>query len=119
MCINAATLALVDAGTPLAGVLVATTVFLDADGQVAADADVAGSRHVLGFAKSGRCVFAESLGEFDEAAFARAVEAGRSGCAIGKPDEGAMEVEGAETVGLVVRRAIENKVKTDMRWSEL
>ena len=30
-----------------------------------------------------------------------------------------MEVEGAETVGLVVRRAIENKVKTDMRWSEL
>lgn len=119
VCINAATLALVDAGTPLAGVLVATTVFLDATGQVVEGLVPGGSRHVLGFAKAGRCVFTESMGAFDEAGFARAVEKGRGECAIAARGSGEMEVEGADTVGLVVRRAIEDKVKGDMRWREV
>ena len=120
-CLNAATLALVDAGTPLTSVLVATTV-----------ADGAGSRHVLAFTKAGRCVFAQSSGQFDEAGLLRAVEAGRVQCALldgggdvamaGAGSSGAGAAAGGdgngEAVGAVMRRAIERKVLGDMKWRQ-
>jgi len=92
-------------------VLVATTVFLDAD-----EGGNGGSRHMLAFAKGGRCVFAESIGSFDEAGFARAVEEGRRECALDARED--VDMDGKETVGMVVRRAVEQKVKGDMRWRE-
>ncbi|KAF8253842.1 ribosomal protein S5 domain 2-like protein [Wilcoxina mikolae CBS 423.85] len=112
VCLNAATLALIDAGTPLASVLIATTVFLDAD-----EGGNGGSKHVLAYAKGGRCVFAESIGSFDEAEFARAVEEGRRECALDARED--VDMDRKETVGMVVRRVIEKKVEADMRWKEL
>ncbi|KAA8914509.1 ribosomal protein S5 domain 2-type protein [Sphaerosporella brunnea] len=116
VCINAATLALIDAGTPLKSVLVATTVLLDAEGQVVGEKVKGGSRHVLGFVRDGKCVFVESMGAFDEKAFGNAVQKGMSECALDAGD--AMEVDGAETVGMVIRHAVEKKVGLDMRWRE-
>ena len=116
VCINAATLALIDAGMPMKSVLVATTVFLDEAGEVAEEGK-AGSRHVLGYTRAGECVFVESLGSFDERGFGNAVQWGMGECAMGD-DEG-MDVDGkGATVGMVVRRAVERKVAGDMRWKE-
>jgi exosome complex component RRP46 len=117
VCINAATLALIDAGTPLKSVLVATTVLLGEDGEVVKESVNGGSRHVLGFVKDGKCVFVESVGTFDEKAFGNAVQEGMRECALELEDM--MEVDaGAKTVGMVVRRAVEQKVGKDMRWRE-
>ena len=106
-CLNAATLALVDAGIPLTSVLVATTV-----------ADGVGSKHVLAFTKAGRCVFAQSSGRFNEAGLLRAVEEGRVRCALLDAGGDMADTGSGETVGVVMRRAIERKVLGDMRWRQ-
>jgi ribonuclease PH len=113
VCINAAILALIDAGAPLKSVLVATTVFLGEDGEVVQEKVKGGSRHVLGFVKDGKCVFVESMGAFDEKAFGNAVQAGMTECALEQEDT---DMEGWETVGMAVRKAVEAKVGADMRW---
>lgn len=101
--INATMLALVDAGTPVNGILVSTLV------------ETEGGRHVLAFEK-GRCVLAESQGEFEMEELEQAVKEGGRRCTIEK-DEEMMETD-EQTVGMAIREAIEKKVKMDMRWRE-
>ncbi|KAI5818888.1 ribosomal protein S5 domain 2-type protein [Pyronema omphalodes] len=101
--VNAAMLALIDAGTPVNGVLVSTLVESES------------GRHVLAFEK-GRCVLVESQGEFDIEDLEKAVKEGGRRCSIEK-DEGTMDID-EQTVGMVIREAIEKKVKMDMRWRE-
>jgi len=126
-CINAAVLALIDAGSPLGGVLVATSLFFDAKGSLVEREDAekvkvwrkGGSRHILGFVErrgKRECVFADSQGEFDEAIYRRAVQVGQQECAVKQGEDVVMEDKLEETVGIVVRRAIEKKVEADMRW---
>ena len=108
----------------MSGVLVGSTVFLGETGEVLSEGGKVwkkgGSRHVLAYASgkgAGKCVFVDSQGTFDETAFAKAVEVGQAQCAIEKDEDVAME--GAiETVGGVVRKAIEKKVEVDMRWKD-
>lgn len=97
-------------------VLVATTVYLDDRGEVAEESN-ASSRHVLGFTRTGECVFVKSLGGFDERGFGNAVQWGMRECSM--DEEEGMEVDRkSETVGVVVRRAVERKIAADMRWKE-
>jgi exosome complex component RRP46 len=117
VCINAATLALIDAGTPLKNVLVATTVECDRmeeGGKIR-------SRHVVAFTNDGSCVFADSVGCFDEDEFARAVDWGRKACMLtGEGPDLSMGGTAEDLqVGEVVRKAIEGKASRDMKWREL
>ncbi|KAI5797651.1 ribosomal protein S5 domain 2-type protein [Geopyxis carbonaria] len=118
-CINAGTLALVDSGCPLKGLLVATTVYLNADGNVVTkDAGRGGSSHVLAF-MGDNLVFVESQGRFEESQLEGAVVQGKWECRVENENGEDVGMDGTEKrVGEVVREAVDRKIKRDMRWSE-
>lgn len=120
---NAAVLALLDAGVPLKSVLAATIVaFLKGRGGVVVepgveDLKIAESTHVLAFTSAGHLGFVESEGEFEYEDFERAVEAGRLVCSARQTGiEDDMETDAEQGVGEVIRKVVREKIEKDLRW---
>lgn len=104
--INAATLALLDAGTAMRYVVLATDVVVKE-----------GSRHTLAFSTGGELVFVDSQGRFEEGELEEAVKRGREECRI-LVEEDEMEVDqesGKGRVGEIVRKVVEGKVGRELR----
>lgn len=123
--LNAAVLALLDAGVPLKTVLAATTVALiKGSGKVMVepaleDLKSAASKHVLAFTSTGQLGFVESEGDFEYDDFERAVEAGRSVCSARHEgnDNDKMDMDtGEQRIGELIRRVVREKVEKDLRW---
>lgn len=122
--LNAAVLALLDAGVPLKSVLAATTVaFTKGSGEVMVEPGMddlknTASKHVLAFTSTGSLVFVESEGEFDYEDFERVVETGRSVCsARNETDDDNMEMDtGGQGAGELIRKVVREKVEKDLRW---
>lgn len=122
--LNAAVLALLDAGVPLKSVLAATTVaFLKGSGELIVEPGLedlknATSKHVLAFTSTGQLGFVESEGEFEYEDFERAAEAGRNVCSAkgeGNDDDTKMDT-GGQGVGELIRQVVREKVQKDLRW---
>lgn len=122
--LNAAVLALLDAGVPLKSVLAATTVaFLKGSGELMVEPELedlknATSKHVLAFTSTGQLGFVESEGEFEYEDFERVVEAGRNICSAkgeGNDDDTKMDT-GGQGVGELIRKVVREKVQKDLRW---
>lgn len=122
--LNAAVLALLDAGVPLKSVLSATTVaFLKGSGKLIVepepeDLKKAASKHVLAFTSAGLLGFVESEGEFEYEDFERVVEAGRNVCSAGREgDDNDTKMDtGGQGVGELMRKVVREKVEKDLRW---
>lgn len=122
--LNAAVLALLDAGVPLKSVLAATTVaFLKGSGELKVEPELedlknATSKHVLAFTSAGQLGFVESEGEFEYEDFERVVEAGRNVCSVrqeGNGDDTEMDT-GGQGVGELIRKVVREKVEKDLKW---
>lgn len=122
--LNAAVLALLDAGVPLKSVLAATTVaFLKGSGELIVEPKLedlknATSKHVLAFTSAGQLGFVESEGEFEYEDFERVVEAGRNTCSVkGDGNDGDTKMDiGGQGVGELMRKIVREKVEKDLRW---
>lgn len=122
--LNAAVLALLDAGVPLKSVLAATTVaFLKGSGELIVEPELedlknATSKHVLAFTSVGQLGFVESEGEFEYEDFERVVEAGRNICSVkGEGNDGDTKMDtGGQGVGELMRKIVREKVEKDLRW---
>lgn len=122
--LNAAVLALLDAGVPLKSVLTATTVaFLKGSGELIVEPELedlknAASKHVLAFTSAGLLGFVESEGEFEFEDFERVVKAGKNVCSARREgDDNDTDMDtGGQGVGELMRKVVREKVEKDLRW---